>query len=377
MSPICFVDLVAQQRMIGVDVEAAMLATLRRTDWVLGREVQDFEEEFASYCGAQGAVGTDCGLSALELALRATGVGPGDEVIIPGNTFIATALAVSSAGAEPVLVDVDPRTHLIDPRRVEEAVTPATRAVVPVHLYGQTVDMDAINGLARRHGLVVIEDACQAHGAWYGDRRAGSLGDAAAFSFYPSKNLGAYGDGGIVVSSDPSVIDAVRSLRNYGQQEKYNHVTRGMNRRLDTIQAAALRVKLRHLDDWNAARGAAAVRYRQSLQQAGVTPPHVADGNEHVWHLHVVQVEHRAAVQAVMESEQIEVGVHYPIPIHRQPAYRTLAGEVDRLPIVEGQADHLLSLPMHPFLQDAEIDRVVEVLAAAVRRSGRARATVG
>lgn len=366
MRRIRFVDMEAQQREVGTEVGRAVASVLDGTDWILGREVARFEEEFADYCDAGGAVGTDSGLSALELALRAFGIGPGDEVVIPANTFIATALAVSSTGAEPVLVDADPRTHLIDPELIEAALTPRTRAIVPVHLYGQPADMDAIDAIAMHHNLVVVEDACQAHGARYHGRRAGSLGHAAAFSFYPGKNLGAYGDGGIVVSSDDSLLEEIRTLRNYGQVEKYHHEVKGFNRRLDTVQAAALRVKLRRLDRWNEARASAADTYRGLLRQVGLTPPHVAPGVTSVWHLYVVQVSERDEVRRAMQAAGVEVGIHYPVPIHQQPAYAELEHHGARLPVTESQADRLLSLPMHPFLDSEDIERVIDVLVASV-----------
>lgn len=369
MRRVRFVDLVAQQRAVGSEVQRAVVDALDRTDWILGTDVQAFEEELAAYCGAAGAVGTDSGLSALELALRAVGVGPGDEVVIPGNTFIATALAVSATGATPVLADVEPLTHLLDPARVEEALTPSTRAIVPVHLYGQLADMEAIGEVARRHDLRVVEDACQAHGARRWGRRAGTQADAAAFSFYPSKNLGAYGDGGAVVSSDPTLLDEVRMLRNYGQRRKYHHVSKGFNRRLDTVQAAALRVKLRHLDAWNEARADAALRYSARLSDIGVLAPQVAEGNDHVWHLFVIQVQAREEVASLLGRCGVETGIHYPVPIHRQPAYGELAWQAERLPIVDAQADHLLSLPMHPFLSEADTGHVVDALASALDRT--------
>ena len=262
-----FVDLAAQYARIRTDVDEAIHRVLDNTDFILGRDVRAFEEEFAAYCGASCAVAVDSGTSALELALRACGVGTGeaDEVIIPANTFIATALAVSCAGATPKLVDVDSTTYNIDIDRLREAITERTKAIVPVHLYGQPADMDPIMAIANEHGLVVVEDACQAHGARYKGKRVGAIGHAAAFSFYPGKNLGAYGDGGIVVTNDTSIAESVQQLRNYGQQEKYHHTSIGFNRRLDTIQAAVLRVKLRHLDAWNAARRDHAEAYRQRL----------------------------------------------------------------------------------------------------------------
>jgi dTDP-4-amino-4,6-dideoxygalactose transaminase len=362
-----FVDLVAQQADVGDDVEAAVLKALRGTDLVLGHEVERFEEEFAEYCGVAGAVGTDSGLSALELILRAYGVGPGDEVITAANTFIATALAISATGASPVLVDVDPRTYTIDSRLFEAAITERTKAVVPVHLYGQPAEMDLLCAIAHRRGLVVVEDACQAHGARSHGRRAGSLGDAAAFSFYPSKNLGAYGDGGAVVSSDGALLDTVRLLRNYGQREKYRHDVRGFNRRLDTLQAAALRVKLPHLDRWNAARRERAAVYGQALRDVGIEPPHVIDDVEHVWHVFAVEVDQRDVRRRCMLEAGIETGVHYPVPVHCQAAYADLRVPAGGYPVTERAAQRLLSLPMYPQLPLDLVPVVVDAVVASAR----------
>jgi dTDP-4-amino-4,6-dideoxygalactose transaminase len=362
-----FVDLMAQWADVGDEVEAAVVHTLRRTDLVLGHDVERFEEELADYCEVAGAVGTDSGLSALELILRAYGVGPEDEVITAANTFIATALAISATGASPVLVDVDPRTYTIDPLQFEAAITERTKAVVPVHLYGQPAEMDSIRAIARRHGLVVVEDACQAHGARYRGRRAGSLGDAAAFSFYPSKNLGAYGDGGAIVSNDGALLDEVRLLRNYGQREKYRHEVRGFNHRLDTLQAAALRVKLCRLDGWNQARRERAAAYGQALRAIGIEPPHVVDDVEPVWHLFVIEVDERDARRQRMLEAGIDTGVHYPIPIHRQGAYADLRVAAGGYPITERAAQRLLSLPMYPQLPLDLIPVVVDALLASAR----------
>ena len=273
-----FVDLGAQYAAIGREVDAAMGAVLQRGDFILGRDLEQFEEEFAAYCEAPFAVGVDSGMSALTLILRGYDIGPGDEVITSANTFIATALTISMVGARPVLVDIDPETLTLDLEHLERAITPRTRAIMPVHLYGHPEDMDPINEMAARHGLIVIEDACQAHGARYKGKRTGSLGHAAAYSFYPAKNLGAYGDGGMVVTADPDLVQRLQLLRNYGQSEKYHHQVQGFNHRLDTLQAAALRVKLRYLDDWNAARRRHAARFSRLLSGSGVVLPPVMPG---------------------------------------------------------------------------------------------------
>jgi dTDP-4-amino-4,6-dideoxygalactose transaminase len=358
-----FVDLQAQYQSIGPEIDRAVQDSLRRADFILGHEVSEFEDEFAAYCEASHAVGVDSGTSALELALRACGIGEGDEVITAANTFIATALAISYVGARPVLVDVDPRTCNIDPRLIESAITARTRAIMPVHLYGQPADMDPIMDIARRHDLVVIEDACQAHGARYKGRRAGSTGHAAAFSFYPAKNLGAAGDGGMVVTSDPRIAESVRLLRNYGSREKYHHDLRGFNRRLDTLHAAILRVKLRYLDQWNQARRTHAALYSRLLAdiEAVVLPAQIADA-ESVFHLYVVQVDKRDDLMQALHHRGVSTGIHYPVPIHLQPAYRDLGYGPGDFPITEGMAERIVSLPMYPELEHEMIEYVCRSL---------------
>ncbi|MDP8923311.1 MAG: DegT/DnrJ/EryC1/StrS family aminotransferase [Chloroflexota bacterium] len=366
MRSVPFVDLAAQYAAIEAEVDEASRQVLRKTDFILGREVGLFEEELAAYCEGRYAVGLDSGTSAIELALRAFEIGPGDEVITVANTFIATALAISYTGATPILVDASPETATIDVARLEPAVTDRTRAIIPVHLYGQPADMDPIMELARRRGLVVIEDACQAHGARYKGRRVGSLGHAAAFSFYPAKNLGAFGDGGMVTTNDERVADALRMLRNYGQREKYHHLLRGFNRRLDTLQAAVLRVKLRYLDDWNAARRRHADLYTQLLSGSGVATPVAAEYAESVWHLYVIQTADRAGLKAHLDGRGIATGIHYPIPVHLQPAYADLGYAPGDFPVAERLAEQVLSLPMYAELS-AEM---VEYVADAVREHG-------
>jgi dTDP-4-amino-4,6-dideoxygalactose transaminase len=362
-SRVPFVDLAAQGAEIRDEVDEAVTRCLARNDWILGEDVSAFEAEFADYCETAAAVGMDSGLSALELTLRAFEIGPGDEVITPANTFIATALAISAAGATPVLVDADPATFNLDPALLEDAIGPRTKAIMPVHLYGQPAEMQAIVAVARRHGLVVIEDACQAHGARYDGRRAGSLGDAAAFSFYPSKNLGAYGDGGAVTTSDEEVLDRLRLLRNYGQRQKYVHETEGFNRRLDTLQAAVLRVKLRRLDAWNEARRRHAALYAELLAGIGREPPVTQPSSEHVWHLYVIRTDERDALKEFLGERGIETGIHYPLPIHMQQAFRHLGYPRGSFPVTEAMADQLLSLPMFPELEESQIRVVVDALA--------------
>ncbi len=364
-----FVDLAAQHAAIRQEAGAATARVLSDADFILGREVDCFEQDFARYCGSEHGIGVDSGTSALEMALRAYGIGDGDEVIAPANTFIATALAISSTGATPVLVDVDAATYTIDPSRLEDAITPRTRAVMPVHLYGQPADMDAVSDIARRRQLVVIEDACQAHGARYRERRVGALGHAAAFSFYPSKNLGACGDGGMVVTSDADAAKSLKLLRNYGQEKKYYHVVRGYNRRLDTLQAALLRIKLNYLDTWNHERRRRADLYARLLRDAVVTPvpAHYA---EPVWHLYVIQANNRDGLQAFLGERGIGTAIHYPTPIHLQPAYRDLGHKKGDFPITERAAARVLSLPMYPELPLAAIEDVAGAVREFVSRHG-------
>jgi dTDP-4-amino-4,6-dideoxygalactose transaminase len=360
-SHVPFVDLAAQQTAIAWELSEALDDVAARSDWILGQDLELFEAEFADYCESPYAVGVDSGLSALELALRALEVGPGDEVITAANTFVATVFSIAHIGATPVVVDVDPKTYTLDPDAVNAAITKRTRAIVPVHLYGQPADMDSLGAIARSHGLLVIEDACQAHGARYKGRRVGSIGDAAAFSFYPAKNLGAHGDGGAVVTRHRALRDRIRVLRNYGQQRKNQHVEVGFNRRLDTLQAAILRVKLRHLDAWNESRRAVASLYDELLSDDAIKPT-VANDVEPVWHLYPIQVEQRDRLAAFLEEKGIGTGVHYPLPVHRQDALKGLGHEAGSYPIAEAASRRLLSLPIYPELTPAN----VRVVSAAV-----------
>jgi dTDP-4-amino-4,6-dideoxygalactose transaminase len=355
-----FVDLSAQYQSIRDEIDEAMLAVVASSQFILGDQVRLFEDEFAAYCGVKYAVGVDSGTSALELILRALRVGPGDEVITAANTFIATVLAILATGARPVLVDVDPLTYNVSISGIEEAITPRTRVIIPVHLYGQPADMDQILELADQHGLAMVEDACQAHGARYKGNRAGSFSDAAAFSFYPAKNLGCYGDGGIVVTNSEEVAQGVRMLRNYGEREKYVHVVRGYNHRLDALQAAVLRVKLRYLDKWNAARRANARQYRQLLAGNRVVLPFEADYAEHVYHLYVVRTAQRDALRSYLGQQGIATGIHYPVPIHLQEACKDLDYKFGDFPVTEQYAGEVLSLPMYPELDAAQISDVAE-----------------
>jgi dTDP-4-amino-4,6-dideoxygalactose transaminase len=356
------VDLSAQTAIIKGEVANAINGVIERSDFILGQDVELFEEEFAAFCGAAYAVGVDSGTSALELALRAYNVGPGDEVITAANTFIASALAISYTGATPVLVDVDSKTYTMDASWLKDAITGRTKAIVPVHLYGHPADMDSILEVARQHGLIVIEDACQAHGAKYKGRPAGSLGHAAAFSFYPGKNLGAYGDAGAVVTSDSKVAEGIKMLRNYGSAQKYHHSLRGFNRRLDTLQAAILRVKLRHLDAWSISRRRNAQNYNTLLTHCSVAVPMEAGYAESVYHLYVIRVEKRGQMQAYLNARGISTGIHYPIPVHLQLAYKDLGYKQGNFPITEQYAKEILSLPMYPELTEGTIEYVADAV---------------
>jgi dTDP-4-amino-4,6-dideoxygalactose transaminase len=358
-----FVDLQAQHRAMQTELNEAIQGVFERADFALGKDVSRFEEEFAEFCGTKYAVGLDSGLSALELSLRALGVGPGDEVIVPAHTFIATAAAVTFAGAKPILVDVEPTTYNISVEQLEAAVTPRTKAIIPVHLYGLPADMDPVLEAAKRHDLVVIEDACQAHGAKYKGRRAGSMGHAAAFSFYPTKNLGGCGDGGIVVTDDAEVIERVRAMRNCGQRRKYYHEFLPFNHRMDTLQAAILRVKLRYLEDWIEARRRNAALYTKLLQGSRVMTPIETPDSTHVYHLYVVRTEHRDALQAHLREHGVGVAIHYPVPIHLQPIYAGDGFRQGQFPVTEHVCDQILSLPMFPEMTSEQVEYVTAQVA--------------
>jgi dTDP-4-amino-4,6-dideoxygalactose transaminase len=368
-----FVDLQTQYRQLKDEVDAAMASVCERADFVLGADVEAFEREFAAYCEVPHAIGVDSGLSALELALRVLGIGAGDEVITVSHTFIATVAAISQVGATPVMVDVDPLTYDIDVEQAAAAVTPRTRAILPVHLYGQAADLDPLRTLCERHGLLLIEDACQAHGARYDGRRVGSFGEVACFSFYPGKNLGAYGDGGMIVTSRADLADRLRILRNYGQRKKYEHVALAHNKRLDSVQAAVLRVKLRWLDSWNQMRRHAAARYAERLREFGLAAPLVAARREHVYHLFVIEHDHRDALQSWLAERGVSTGLHYPVPVHEQPCAAELAGRWSRLPVTERAARRVLSLPMYPELTVESIDYVCQQIAAFQQSAAAAR----
>lgn len=357
-----FLDLGAAVTELRAELDQAWARVLASGWFILGREGQAFEAEFAAYVGTKYCLGVGNGLEALHLILRAAGVGPGDEVIVPANTYIATWLAVTYCGARPVPVEPVERTYNLDPDRIEAALTPRTKAILPVHLYGQPAEMEAIHRLAEERGLLVVEDAAQAHGARYRGRRVGSLGHAAGWSFYPSKNLGALGDAGAVTTDDPSLAEKIRALRNYGSQQKYHNLYQGFNSRLDELQAAVLRAKLPHLDEWNARRARLARLYLEQLAATPLILPRVPDGIEPVWHLFVVRAPDRDALQAHLRQNGIETLIHYPIPPHLQPAYQDLSLPPGSLPVTERIHRKVLSLPIGPHLSEAQVRRVCEAI---------------
>jgi len=359
-----FVDLKQQYTSIKSEVDAAIARVIENTSFILGPEVRAFEAAFAEYVGARACIAVNSGTAALQLALMAAGIGAGDEVIVPSFTFFATAEAVSVLGATPVFVDVDPVSYTVTAAAIERAITPRTRALIPVHLYGQAADLDPILELAKKHHLHVIEDAAQAHGAEYKRKRVGALGSAGCFSFYPSKNLGAYGEAGAVVTNDEELAKRLRLLRDHGSTSKYAHAIVGYNFRMEEIQAAVLNVKLRHLNDWNDARRARAATYNASLSSAGLVLPEEMDYARHVYHVYAVQSQNRDELQKRLTAAGVQTGVHYPIPIHLQPAYASLGYKGGELPVTENLAERVLSLPMFPELSDEQLGRVAEVLTA-------------
>jgi dTDP-4-amino-4,6-dideoxygalactose transaminase len=367
-----FLDLKAPYAELGEEFDEAFRRTAESGWFITGREVESFESEFAGLCGARHCVGVGNGLDALHLVLRAMGIGEGDEVIVPSNTYVATWLAVSYAGATPVPVEPDDQTYNLDPSRIEEAITPRTRAVMPVHLYGQPADMDAIREIAAPYGLKVIEDAAQAHGATYKGRPAGSLGDAAGFSFYPGKNLGAMGDGGAVTTDDDELADRLRVLRNYGSRVKYYNEVKGFNSRLDELQAAFLRVKLPRLREWNERRRAVAAHYLQALEGVpDLSLPHVPAYAEPSWHLFVVRHPERDPLRQHLSSNGVGTLIHYPVPPHLQKAYAEMAFAPGAFPVAERQAREVISIPMGPHLASVEAGHVVEQLLAFRSAGGR------
>jgi len=368
MNTIPFVDLAAQYANIKEEVNNAIQEVLGRCNFILGSQVEEFEQTFARFVNVEHAVGVSNGLDALRLSLMALDIGPGDEVILPANTYIATALAVSSVGARPILVDCDPATYNIDVGLIEPAVNQRVRAIIPVHLTGQSADMDPILEIAERCGLYVIEDAAQAHGTLYKGRQCGSLGIMGCFSFYPGKNLGACGDGGMVTTNEPSLAERLRRLRNYGQCVKYEHVEKGLNARMDTLQAAILSVKLRHLPQWNETRAEHAEKYRALLSGIGdLTFQQRAPYSTHIYHLFIIETDQRDALRRYLETAGIQTGIHYPKPIHLQEAYADTGYRRGDFPYAERLAGRILSLPMYPELKHGQIQHVADEIQAFFR----------
>ena len=362
-----FLDLATPHADLHDEILAEWSQILKSAAFIGGPALDQFEAAFAKFAGSRLAVGVSNGTDALRLALLAMGISPGDEVITSPHTFIATTEAISQAGGRPVFVDVQEATGNIDPELIEQALTPRTRFLLPVHLYGQTADMDPILELARRHGLRVLEDASQAHGAEYRGRRAGSLAEAAAFSFYPGKNLGACGEAGAITTDDDDLAARLRQLRDHGQRMKYHHDIEGYNARLDALQAAALTIKLRHIDDWTERRRDRARRYSAGLEGSGVELPLETPGNKHVYHLYVIRHRWRDALKSALEEAGIGTGLHYPVPLHLQTAYNSMGLGPGTFPVAERWASWGLSLPMFPTLSDEQVDRVVDAVRAAAR----------
>lgn len=363
------VDLQAQYAAIRTDIDNAIQGVIDNSAFIMGPDVRRFEEAFAAFCGVAHCIGVSNGTAALELALRALQVGPGAEVITSAHTFIATAEAISNVGAKPVFVDIDPVTYTITATAVAAAITPATRAILPVHLYGQPADMAGLNGVAKAHGLAVVEDAAQAHGATWQGQRTGNLADMACFSFYPGKNLGAYGDAGAVTTNDPTLAETVRLLRNHGRRSKYVHEVVGANERIDTLQAAILAAKLPYLHDWTSCRQRLAARYNSLLADTRVVLPMVAPAATSAWHLYVIRTPQRDALLHFLKENGVEAGIHYPVPLHLQPAYADLGYRRGDLPVTEAVADTCLSLPLYPEMTEAQQDRVVDQLHAFFRQN--------
>jgi dTDP-4-amino-4,6-dideoxygalactose transaminase len=357
-----FMDLKLQYAAIRGEILPAVADVLESAHFVLGKEVSAFEREFADFCGVQHSIAVNSGTSALHLALLAAGVGPGDEVITVPCTFVATVAAILYTGAKPVFVDVDPQTYTMDPTQIEGKLTPKTKAIVPVHLYGHPADMDPILAIARRHNLMVIEDACQAHGAEYKGRKCGSLADLGCFSFYPGKNLGAYGEGGLVTTDNPELTKKIQMLRDWGAERKYEHVLKGFNYRMEAIQGAVLRVKLRYLEQWTTARRAHATTYMNMLAGSDLGLPTERSGSKHVYHVFPVLTRSRRELMECLNSQGIQTGIHYPTPVHLLPGYADLGYSVGAFPVSESVAAQELSLPMYPELIDTHIQAVSQAI---------------
>ena len=369
-----FVDLKAQYQALKSEIDPAIQAVIDSTAFIGGKDnrfIRKFEEGFAAWLGVEDAIGCANGTDAIEILLQAAGIGVGDEVIVPALTWISTGEAVSTIGAVPVFADIDPVTFTIDPASVARVITKRTKAIIPVHLYGQPADMDAIMALAQSHGLFVLEDCAQAHGATYNDRLVGTIGDMASFSFYPGKNLGAYGDAGGMVARDSAVAERARMLANHGQSRKHDHQFEGRNSRLDGIQAAVLSVKLPHLDDWNRRRGAAAKKLTDQITKrcSGVAPPQIGKGRSHVFHLYVIRHRHRDGLASALKEAGIANAIHYPTPLPLMPAYRRFGHTAADFPAAAAACEEILSLPIYPEIGDTEIEAIVRVVEAYV--SGR------
>jgi len=366
-----YLDLKAQYRSIKSEIDGAVARVLDSCQFVLGPEVAGFEQEFAAYCGTSDCIALNSGTSALHLALLAADIGPGDEVITVPFTFVASVAAVVYTGARPVLVDIDRRSFTMDPAAIEGAITPRTKAILPVHLYGQPADMDPILAIAKKHRLVVIEDAAQAHGAKYKGRPVGSLGDMACFSFYPAKNLGAYGEGGAVTTNNKEYAQKVRVLRDWGQDRKYHHVLRGFNYRMEGFQGAILRVKLRHLEIWTETRRAIAYKYHELLADSELELPLELPGTRHVYHVYTIRTADRESLRAGLEKLGIQTAIHYAIPAHLQPAYADLGYDKGSLPQSESAAEQVLSLPIYPELAEDAVRLVAEAVSKVVAPHAR------
>ena len=362
-----FVDLKALHEPISADLSNAIARVMRNASFIQGSEVKAFEDAFARYLGVRQCVAVNSGTAALHLALLALGIGPGDEVITVAHTFIATSEAISAVGARPVFVDVDPVSYTMDPAKVEAAITSRTRAILPVHLYGNTADMDALLAIAKRHNLLLVEDACQAHGAQYKGRMAGSMGVAGCFSFYPGKNLGACGEGGAMATNDEALAQKVCMLREHGSVKKYEHVFPGYNFRMEGIQGAVLAVKLPHLDAWNDRRRALAKRYNERLAGQGIVLPKEEAHSRHVYHLYVIQAEDREALRDHLAQRGIETGLHYPVPLHQQEAYASLGYHTGDFPVTEQATQHIVSLPMYPDMSLEAVDYVSDAIIEWVK----------
>ena len=359
---ITIVDLKRQYKTIKTEIDATITEVFNNSWFILGKQVEAFEQEFADFCGVKYAVGVGSGTEALHLALVALGVRSGDEVITVPNTAVFTVSAISFANAKPIFVDIDAHYYTMDPAKIEDAITEKTKVILPVHLYGQCADMDEILQIARKHNLRVIEDACQAHGAGYKGKKAGTMGNVGCFSFYPSKNLGAYGDGGMIITNDFELAERLKMLRNGGQEERYYHKIKGFNSRLDEIQAAILRVKLKYLNEWNEKRRNIAKMYNKLISNLLITKPEEADYTQHIYHLYVIRCQKRNELQKYLTEKKIGAQIHYPIPVYLQEAYRDLGLEKGTCSVTERYAVEILSLPIYPELEDTEIEYICKVL---------------